>query len=239
MSLPFLFPGQTPGSIILQQVLPLAFLQTNPWLENCICSFHYFTLCCHTVLTAMQLTVQTILLLLESKSVIKPGYQKSMANFIPSSKEFTLTPLFKRTVLKRIELCVSVLGAVRRYQAGRIIYQPFQQFGLVLFPALLFFCMLITIVTVFICIRLHTQLPSIMVVVLATIVLLIMFDLVTALNFAVKITLECHKFIQFWERNHRLKRSNWLQLQACKKPIVLWIGIFLPLNEITILFICL
>lgn len=245
--LPFIF-NNTPANVILKVYLPKVIMD-DPTTETVLSSLYWLIHGFIAVIPVLQLVGIVILVFYESGLMLKPGYKPKVAVNTNSLHLFAKVSLRKEKGTRgndaqekagpvakdrlnklkmTIQATVQFPSALLAYRKVALIYKSFQNFGFALFPSLILVAFLINVVCTFVCVRLNDSLPVVLVGMMGIIDVTIFINTIFVYGFALVITTDTQKFIDFWR--WKVMRSIYKkQFQVCS-VIQLWVGSFFAVH---------
>ncbi len=174
----------------------LGFFLPNSWMKNTIfatiaCSTYYAIIATPAVIQIAHFLVSTIVVISESQSFLEESYIEG------SVYERRIANVFSKNVQK-----VNLTRAVRAYQVTALVWRELLEFGYVFFPALVFSGYVMNVVCTFSIIKLHSDLPSTLVVMLGLLDLIAAGTTVAIYKYDLKIVDKSSKFFYYWENEH-------------------------------------
>lgn len=206
---------------VLRFYLPEA-LMKNQVIDTVLCSLYIAYLASLVVIQPIHILVSITIMVVESDNFLETSY-------------------IKGNVYKRIISCqkskkaekINFIKAVKAYRVTFLIWRDFLAFGYVFFPTLIFGGYVVNVVSTFSLIKLHSELPATLLVMLALLDVAVAGTTVGIHTFAMSIINEVNNFVYFWE-NENISLLGRRYIKSCL-PIRIYIGPFFHLGPSTLL----
>lgn len=205
----------------------LRFYLPESWMKNRIigtisCSTYIAVVATLGVIQPAHFLVSTIVVIAESQSFLETSYIGG------NVYERSISNVFSKRVQK-----LNLTRAYKAYQVTALVWRELLWFGYVFFPTLMFSGYVVNVVCTFSLIKLHSEIPSTLVLMLGLLDVATAGITVAIHKYDLKIIEKSSKFFYYWENEHMSSLGRRC-IKACM-PIKVNCGQFFNLEPTTLL----